>query len=186
MASPANATQILYEISRGDPSAAERLMPLVYDELRAVAARDIARENPGHTLQATAIVHEAYLRLVDQSQTDWKDRAHFCAVAAEMIRRVLIDHHRQRRAAKRGGYAQRIPLTGLADSAQAADVDLVDLDEALGELRQLNERQTRIVELRFFGGLSIEETAHVLDISPQTVKADWHMAKAWLAQRLDR
>ncbi len=179
-------TQILVDLGNGDRSAAKRLMPLVYDELRGLAARYMQQERAEHTLQATAIVHEAYLRLIDQSRVDWKGRAHFVAVAAEMIRRVLIDHAREQRAAKRGGSAHRITLTDAIGACEREQIDVLALDEALNELSALNERHGKVVELRFFGGLSIDETAHVLDVSPQTVGSDWRMARAWLRQRLER
>ncbi len=186
MAQAATTTQILIDLGNGDRSAANRLMPLVYDELRGLAARYMQREPPGHTLQTTALVHEAYLRLIDQSRVDWKGRAHFFAVAAEMIRRVLIDHARKRRAAKRGGLAHQITLTDSIGACEQEQVDLLALDEALNELSALNERHRKVVELRFFAGLSIDETAHILDVSPQTVRSDWRMARAWLREFLDR
>ncbi len=186
MAPAADTTQILIDLGNGDRSAANRLMPLVYDELHGLAGRFMRREPPGHTLQTTALVHEAYLRLIDQSRVDWKGRAHFFAVAAEMIRRVLIDHARQRRAAKRGGLAHRVTLTDSIGACEQEQVDLLALDEALNELSALNERHGKVVELRFFGGLSIDETAHILDVSPQTVRSDWRMARAWLREFLDR
>ncbi len=186
MTPAANTTQILIDLGNGDRSAANRLMPLIYDELHGLAARYMQREAPGHTLQTTALVHEAYLRLIDQSRVDWKGRAHFFAVAAEMIRRVLIDHARQRRAAKRGGSAHRVTLTDSIGACEQEQVDLLALDEALNELSALNDRHRQVVELRFFGGLSIDETAHILDVSPQTVRSDWRMARAWLREFLDR
>jgi RNA polymerase sigma factor (TIGR02999 family) len=137
-------------------------------------------------LQATAVVHEAYMRLIDQSRVDWKSRAHFFAVAAEMIRRVLVDYARRRGAAKRGGRVHQVALTDAAGADDPEHVDLLDLDDALQELERLNDRHRRVVELRFFGGLSVEETAHVLDVSPQTVRADWRMARAWLKHRLNQ
>ena len=145
----APTTQILIDLSNGEPSAANRLLPLVYDELRTLAAVYMDQERPNHTLQATALVHEAYLKLIDQSRVDWKNRAHFFAVAAEMIRRILVDHARQHRAAKRGGSAQKIALGDAVDSPVADPVDLLDLNEALDQLGGLNERHRKVVELRF-------------------------------------
>jgi RNA polymerase sigma factor (TIGR02999 family) len=182
----ADTTKILVDLGNGDRSAAKRLMPLVYDELRSLAQRYMQQERVGHTFQATAVVHEAYIRLIDQSRVDWKGRAHFFSVAAEMIRRVLVDHVRQHRAAKRGGAARKVSLTDSVGATEAPDIDLMALDEALEELGRLNERHGKVVELRFFGGLSVEETAHVLEVSPQTVRSDWRMARAWLRQRLGR
>jgi RNA polymerase sigma factor (TIGR02999 family) len=186
MRAPADTTKILVDLGKGDRSAAKRLTPLVYDELRGLAARYMQQERADHTLQATALVHEAYIRLIDQSRVDWKNRAHFFSVAAEMIRRVLVDHARQHHAAKRGGDARKVRLTDSDGALEDPDVDLMALDEVLDELRRLNERHGRVVELRFFGGLSVEDTAHVLEVSPQTVRSDWRMARAWLRERLER
>ena len=186
MPTAAQTTQILVDLANGDRSAAERLMPLVYDELRALAERYMQQERSSHTLQATALVHEAYIRLIDQSRVDWKSRDHFFAVAAETIRRVLVDHARKHRAAKRGGAAQKVSLTEVMGASQPQHIDLLALDEALGELGELNDRQRKVVEMRFFGGLSVDATAHVLAVSAQTVRSDWTMARAWLRQRLDR
>jgi RNA polymerase sigma factor (TIGR02999 family) len=186
MGEPADTTQILVDLGNGDRSAAKRLMPLVYDELRGLAQQYMQQERAGHTLQATALVHEAYLRLIDQSRVSWQGRAHFFSVAAEMIRRVLVDHARQHHAAKRGGAARKISLSDSVNAAEDPDIDLMALDEVLEELGRLNERHRRVVELRFFGGLSVKETAHVLEVAPQTVKSDWRMARTWLRQRLDR
>ena len=179
-------TQILVDLGNGDRSAASRLMPLIYDELHALAARYMRQERPDHTLQATALVNEAYLRLIDQSRVDWKSRAHFFAVAAEMIRRVLVDHAREHHAAKRGGAAGKVSLTDSMGVLEDPDIDLIALDEALGELGRLKERHRKVVELRFFGGLSLEETAHVLGVSTQTVRGDWRTARAWLREFLNR
>ncbi len=179
-------TQILVDLGNGDRSAAKRLMPLVYDELRGLARRYMQQERPEHTLQATAIVHEAYLRLIDQSRVDWKGRAHFFAVAAEMIRRVLVDHAREHDAAKRGGGARKVSLTDSVGATEGPDIELLSLDAALDELGRLKERHRKVVELRFFGGLNIDETAQVLEVSPQTVRSDWRMARVWLRQRLER
>jgi RNA polymerase sigma factor (TIGR02999 family) len=186
MGEPADTTQILLDLGNGDRSAAERLMPLVYDELRGLAQQYMGGERPDHTLQATALVHEAYLRLIDQSRVDWQGRAHFFSVAAEMIRRVLVDHARQHHAAKRGGAARKVSLTDSVDATGEPDIDLMALDEALQELGRLSERHRRVVELRFFGGLSVEEAGLVLEVSPHTVRSDWRLARAWLRQRLDR
>ncbi len=181
-----DTTRILLELGKGDESAANRLLPLVYDELRGLAAHYMQQERRNHTLQPTALVNEAYLRLVDQSRVNWRNRAHFFAVAAEVIRRILVDHARQKAAAKRGGGQPHFPL----DVAEPADtatgpVDLLALDDALRRLDELSERQRRVVELRFFGGLSVQETAHVLDVSEATVKNDWRVARAWLARELE-
>lgn len=182
----AEITTHLNRLSRGDSSRVSELMPLVYDELRRIAAAQLAHERADHTLQPTALAHEAYLRLVDQSRTRWNDRAHFLAIAAEVIRRILIDHARLRRAAKRGG-GQRLTL-GWADAEirDEADVDLIELEDALQRLAQLSARQAKIVELRFFAGLDVNETAEVLSVSPRTVKGDWRVARAWLARELGK
>ena len=180
----AQTTQILLPAANGDRSAADQLMPLVYDELHGLAEHFMAQERVDHTLQATALVNEAYMRLIDQTQVDWQGRAHFCAVASQMIRRILVDHARKRSAAKRGGGASRVDLTDVLDLSEEIGVDLLGLDEALQELRGLHERQARVVELRFFGGLNVQETAAVLEVSPRTVKGDWRLARAWLRERL--
>ena len=180
----AQTTRILLAAVKGDRSATDQLTALVYNELRGLAEHFMAQERVNHTLQATALVNEAYVRLVDQTQVDWQGRAHFCAVASEMIRRILVDHARKRSAAKRGGEASRIDLTDVLDLSEEIGVDLLGLDEALQELRGLHERQARVVELRFFGGLSVEETAAVLEVSPRTAKGDWRLARAWLRERL--
>jgi len=186
MSSPASATRILQNVGAGDASAARELLPLIYEELRSLAAGHMQRERPNHTLQPTALAHEAYLRLVDQSQVGWQGRAHFFAVASEMIRRILVDHARKRNADKRGGGAARVELEVepevAGDHAQA--IDILALEEALEELGRLNDRHRRIVELRYFVGLTVVETAHVLGVSKATVKADWRMARAWLRSRL--
>jgi RNA polymerase sigma-70 factor (ECF subfamily) len=180
----AHTTQILVDLGKGDRAAAKRLMPLVYDELRSLAERYMQQERSDHTLQATALVNEAYIRLIDQSRVDWKNRAHFFSVAAEMIRRILVDHARQHHAAKRGGVARKVSLVDSVGALKNSDIDLMALDEVLKELGRLNERHAKLVELRFFGGLSVEETAHVLEVSPRTVRSDWRMARAWLQRRL--
>ncbi len=185
MTSERDVTQLLVKWRKGDKQALERLMPLVYDELHQRAAAYLARERPGHTLQPTALVHEVFLRLVNQKNLEWANRAHFLGVAAQLMRLILVDHARAQRAAKRGGGAQRITLGEAAHPHQPKDVDLLALDEALQGLEKLDTRQSRIVELRYFGGLNIDETAEVMSISPATVKREWRMAKAWLHSRLE-
>ena len=184
MSEQRDVTRLLVNWSNGDRQALEALLPLVYDELRMLAGRYLRRERSGHTLQSTALVHEAYLRLVDQRNVQWQNRAHFFAVAAQMIRRILVDHARKTQAEKRGGQAPRLSLDEAIAVAQGRDVDLVALDDAMNGLAAIDEQQARIVELRFFGGLSIEETAEVLKISPATVKRDWVMAKSWLYREM--
>lgn len=184
-ASPTDVTQLLLEWSRGDRSALDRLMTLVYAELRALAARKLRQERSGHTLQGTALVHEAYLKLVDQRQVRWQDRAHFFSVAAHLMRRILVDHARRHATAKRGHGRPTLPLE--ETEAPATPMPLLDwlaLDEALDRLAALDARQARIVELRFFGGLTIDETAEVLQISPATVKNEWSLARGWLYREL--
>jgi len=184
MAEGTDTTQILIELSNGDHSARERLLPLVYDELRAVAAGFLSAERPGHSLPPTAIANEAYLRLIDQTRTDWRSREQFFAVAARLIRRILVDHARERAALKRGGDHQRCSLDGIPAPTGLSMEGLLALDDALEELDLLNQRHRQVVELRFFGGLSLEQAARVLGVSPHTVKADWAMARAWLRVRL--
>jgi RNA polymerase sigma factor (TIGR02999 family) len=178
MSSDNDVTRLLIDWRGGDDRALERLMPLVYEDLRDRAAAYLARERSDHTLQPTALVHEAFVRLVGQNSVDWQNRAHFLAVTARVMRQVLIDHARSRNAAKRGG--KRITLSNDLVMDEPKNVDVVALDAALVELEKLDERQARVVELRFFGGLSIEETSEVLGISPATVKREWRMARAWL------
>lgn len=180
---PTTATQLLRRAVDGDAVAADQLLPLVYDELRALARRFL-RGQEGHTLQPTALVHEAWLHLVEQSQRDWRNRAHFFAVAARIIRRVLVDHARMRASLKRRGDRERVKLEESAAEAAQPDVDLLALDEALHELAQLDARQARVVELRFFAGLEIDEVALALGVSPRTVKEDWRVARAFLSRRL--
>ena len=187
MVAPAHGdvTALLRDWSGGDPRALERLMPLVYGELRKLAASYLRRERSDHTLQPTALVHEAYLRLVDQRGVDWHNRAHFFGIAARMMRRILVDHARRRQAAKRDGAAYRI--SGSRDLVEAErDPDLLALNRALDGLEALDPRQARIIELRFFGGLTVEETAEVVGISTATVKREWQTARAWLARELRR
>lgn len=177
-------TRHLLDWSGGDQQALDKLMPLVYDELRHIAGRCLRRERGSHTLQTTALVHEAYFRLVDQQRVNWQNRAHFYGIAAQMMRRVLVDHARGQQAEKRGGDAQKLSLDEALDAAEQKEVDLLALDDALNELARLDQQQSRITELRFFGGLTVAETAEVLGLSPATVKREWAMAKAWLFREL--
>jgi RNA polymerase sigma factor (TIGR02999 family) len=184
---PGEVTRLLIAWNAGDHSAVERLMPLVYAELRDIAERQFRRERAGHTLQPTAVVHEAYFRLVDQTRVTWKNRGHFFSIAAQAMRRILIDHARARKAEKRGGREERVTLdVGIASPEPADDVNLLALDEALVRLKELDEPQARIVELRFFGGLSIDETAEVLETSASSVKREFRSARAWLFRELGR
>lgn len=182
---PTDVTALLISWGRGERSAADRLIPAVYDELHRQAARALRRESEGHTLGATALVHEAYLRLVDQRQVQWRNRAHFFGIAAEVMRRVLVDHARARLAAKRGGGATRVSLANIVDGASDGDeADVLALHEALERLAVVDPGQARLVELRYFGGLTIEETAEALGASPATVKREWAVARAWLRREL--
>ena len=184
-ATPPDVTGLLLAWSGGDTGAGERLLAAIYDELHGQAARAMRREGDAHTLQATAVVHEAYLRLVDQRRVAWRNRAHFYGVAAQMMRRVLVDHARARLADKRGGAFQRVSLAGLgAAAADDADLDVLALHDALERLAVLDPDQARLVELRYFGGLGIEDTAEALDVSPATVKREWAVARAWLRREL--
>jgi RNA polymerase sigma factor (TIGR02999 family) len=186
MQSPDNLTQLLIDYSDGKPAALESLLPQVYGELKKLAGHYLRREVAGHTLQPTALVHEAYFKLIDQREVRWKNRAHFFGVAAQLMRRILIDHARLKKAAKRGGSQAKVSFDeGLHWGGEEAP-DLLALDNALERLSQMDERQGRVVELRYFGGLSIEETAEVLNTSPATVKRDWITAKAWLYRELSQ
>ena len=180
MPSSHDVTGVLRELSDGAESAPERLMPLVYDELRKLAQGYLREEQAAQTLQATALVHEAYIRLVDWQNVSWQNRAHFFALAAQVMRRILVDHAREKQAQKRGGGYTKLSLDEAVSFPQQREVDLVALDDALKELAVLDTMQSRIVELRFFGGLTIEETAEALRTSPATVKREWTLAKAWL------
>ena len=181
-----DVTQLLAELQDGRPDAASQLIPLVYDELHRLARRQMRGERPDHTLQATALVHEAYLRLVNQPQRTWQNRAHFIALAAQIMRRILVDYARARLTSKRGSGPQKVPLEQHPLIREEQSEALVSLDEALERLAQLDERQSRVVELRFFGGLTVEETAEVLSISSKTVKRDWTLARAWLHREVSR
>jgi RNA polymerase sigma factor (TIGR02999 family) len=184
--SPEDVTRLLVDWSHGEKGALDALTPLVYNELRRLAKIYLRRERPDHTLEGTALVHEAYLRLIDQRQVEWRSRSHFFALAAELIRRILVDHARARVAAKRGGPNYKLSLDDAMASAEEKDLDLVALDDALKALAQADPQQSRIVELRYFGGLTIEETAEIVGISPATVKRDWVMAKAFLKREMLR
>jgi RNA polymerase sigma factor (TIGR02999 family) len=184
--SPKELSQLLVAWRGGDQTALDRLTPLVYEELRRLAKHYMRGERPGHTLQATALVNEAYMRLIDYKEMQWQNRAHFFAVAAQLMRRVLVDHARGRNYAKREGAQQRLSLSKADQVADKPDVDLAALDDALKTLAEMNEQQSRIVELRFFGGLTIEETAEVLGISHATVERDWAVARAWLRREIQR
>jgi RNA polymerase sigma factor (TIGR02999 family) len=177
---PQEITQLLLSWSEGDKSALDQLIPLVYPELKRLARRYMGRESPDHTLQTSALINEAYLRLVDQHAVEWQDRAHFFAVAAQVMRHILIDHARSHRYHKRGAGAEHIPLDDVAVVSQERATELVALDDALTRLATVDPRKSQIVELRFFGGLTVEETAEVMKLSPITIKREWRSAKAWL------
>jgi RNA polymerase sigma factor (TIGR02999 family) len=179
-------TQLLVAWKRGDAAALERLAPLVHAELHRLAKRYMAAERPGHLLQTTALVNEAYLRLIDWQNVEWQNRAHFFGLAAQLMRRVLVDFARARQREKRGGAALRVSLSDAANVAVERSADLVALDDALTALEQLEPRQSRVVELRFFAGLSNAETAEALHISVGTVRRDWSLAEAWLFRELKR
>ncbi|MGH9767971.1 MAG: sigma-70 family RNA polymerase sigma factor [Blastocatellia bacterium] len=178
--STGDITRLLLDWSQGDCSAAEKLFPLVYDELHRLAERQMRHERAGHTLQTTALVNEAYLRLIDQKRVCWQNRAHFFGVAAQLMRRILIKYAERRRAAKRGGGQDELPLDEAALMTDERAADLIALDHALTQLSIADPRQSRIVEMRFFGGLSVEEIGAALGISPATVKREWRVARAWL------
>ena len=184
MSTPETVTDLLVAWGRGDEQALDRLTPFVYDELRRLARSYLRRERPDHTLQPTALVHEAYVRLMDLGKLDWQNRAHFLGVAARLMRQILVDHARSRRAAKRGSGGEKLSLDLAVAQPEEREVDLLAVDEALSSLARLDPEQSRIVELRFFGGLTIEETAEVLGVSPSTAKREWRLARAWLYRRM--
>ena len=184
MTSPQNVTEMLNDWRNGDQEALDRLIPVVYDELRRQAAAYLRRERPGHTLESAALIHEAYLRLINQQNIEWKNRAHFYAIAARLMRQILVDHARKRQAAKRGGSDIKVPLEEAMAVSPGRNVDLVALDEALTRLAEIDPQQCSIVELRYFSQLSVDETAEVLGVSSRTVKRDWNVAKAWLKQQI--
>ena len=186
MSSAPEVTQLLVAWSNGDKAALEQLTPLVHQELHRLAARYMAAERPGHLLQTTALVNEAYLRLIDWKQVQWQNRAHFFGVAAQLMRRVLVDVARARRRAKRGGAGVHLSLSDVVETPSPQTADLTALDDALNTLETLDPRQSRVVELRFFGGLTLDETAHVLNVSVGTIRRDWSLAQAWLYRELNR
>jgi RNA polymerase sigma factor (TIGR02999 family) len=177
-------TQLLRAWASGDQSALEQLTPRVYDELRRIAGRFMRDERPESTIQTTALVHEAYLKLVDVSNVDWQHRAHFFAISAQVMRRILLDQARRRISAKRGGAAPQINLDEAPDLRSGRARELIALDDALNALAKMDPRKARVIELRFFAGLSVEETAEVLEVSPDTVMRDWRLARAWLSAEL--
>jgi len=179
-------TELLRAWSQGDGSALDRLVPLVYDELHRLARRYMRQERPDHTLQATSLVNEAYLRLIDVNRVEWRDRAHSLAVAAQMMRRILVEFARNRQRQKRGGGAVHVSLDHVQELPDSNERDLVALNDALGTLATFDSRMSQVVELRFFGGLTVAETADVLNVSPETVMRDWKTAKAWLIRELRR
>ena len=183
---PHEVTQLLIDWSNGDTAALDKLVPLIHEELRRLAHHYMSRERPGHTLQTTALVDEAYLRLVNRKDVQWQNRAHFFAIAANLMRNILVDHARSHAYAKRGGGALKIELDEAMIVSQERAAEVVALDEALKELATFDEAQSRIVELRFFGGLTVEETAEAMGISPTTVKREWRTARAWLYDRLSQ
>ena len=180
----AEITRLLKSWGSGDRAALERLTPMVYDELRRMARRYMRRERGGHTLQTTGLVNETYLRLVDVTHVDWQDRAHFFAVSAQMMRRILVDAARARASSKRGGQAVRAELDEIPDLSSGRDREIIAVDDALKTLAEMDPRRAKVIELRFFGGLTVDETAEVLKISPQSVLRDWKLAKAWLLREL--
>ena len=184
--SPDGVTQLLIAWGNGDQSARDQLMPLVYEELHRLAHRQIRKERRGHTLQTSALVNEAFVRLVNQKNVQWQGRAHFFAIAAQMMRRILVDYARQRLYAKRGGDALQVTLDEDLIVSDQRSAEVIALDDALNELATIDDRKRKVVELRFFGGLSIEETAEVLAVSPGTVMRDWTLAKAWLRRAMTK
>ena len=181
---PPSTVDLARRVTSGDRDAAEELMTRLYDELRTMARLAMNRERPGHTLQPTALVNEAFMKLVDLNRVEWNDGVHVRAMAAELMRHVLIDHARRKGAAKRGGDRERITLSGLAENPGETSVDFEELDQALDELDRLNSRHRRVVEYRFFGGMTHQQVADLLGVSEQTARLDWSMARAWLRQRL--
>ncbi len=184
-ASTQELTQLLVQLSEGKSQAVDDILPLIYDELRRLASNYLRRERSDHTLQPTALVHEAYIKLIDQTQVKWQNRAHFFGIAANIMRRILVDYARQHKADKRGGAAEKLPLEEeILIVSEGKSAELLALDEALENLAKIDPQKSKIVELRYFGGLSVEETAEVLGVSEITVKRHWRMAKAWLYGQL--
>jgi RNA polymerase sigma factor (TIGR02999 family) len=181
---PQSVTKLLIAWGHGSREALDKLIPIVYDELRRQASRCLRRERPGHTLETTDLINEAYLRLADQNSLHLRNRTHFFAIAARLMRQILVDHARAKHRLKRGGADLRVTLTGATAIASVRDVDLIAVDEALNRLAKIDQQQSRIVELRFFSGLNVEETAAALGISPATVKRDWRLAKGWLHREI--
>ncbi len=179
-------TRLLEAVSEGNRSAVDQLLPVVYHELRALAQRRLAAERSDHTLQATALVHEAYMKLIDQREVQWQNRAHFFGVAALAMRRILVNHAKSKGRIKRGGKGAKMELTEAAAVSAEPDLDIIALDEAMKKLASMDERSARVVELRFFGGMSVEETAEVLGVAPATVKRDWTLARAWLLREIQK
>lgn len=184
MSAPGEVTRLLTELRGGDRSAFDKLVPLVHDELRRLAASYMRREAPGHILQTTAVVNEAYLKLVEQREMNWRNRAHFFGIAAGIMRRILVDHARKQSAGKRGAGIQPVPLDEALALSGGRSEALLALDDALDRLQKLDPRQVEIIELRFFGGLSVDETAEALQVSPRTVDREWKLAQAWLRREL--
>jgi RNA polymerase sigma-70 factor (ECF subfamily) len=183
---PQEVSELLHAWSNGDQAALNELMPMVYQELRQMAKRYMGRQNPGHTLQTTALIHEAYLKLVDQRETRWQNRAHFFGVAAKAMRHILVDYARARQATKRGGEARVVSFDEAATAFEGRTAELVALDDALSALAAFDQRKSQIVEMRYFGGLTVDETAQVLNVSPETVARDWRLARTWLMRELAR
>lgn len=186
MTASVDITRLLNEYKNGNKSALDDIFPLVYGELRRLAAKKLTDERVEHTLQATALVHEAYLRLVDQHSVDWTNRAHFFGLASEMMRRILVNHALERKRLKRGNGETRLALDEAVSFAEERELDLVELDESLNELAKFAPRQAKIIELKFFGGLTNEESGEALGVSPETVKRDWRVAKSWLKTNLGK
>jgi RNA polymerase sigma factor (TIGR02999 family) len=184
--SPQEVTQLLIDWSNGDQAALDKLMPLVYDELRRMAKRYMSRQTPGHTLQTTALINEAFIKLVGQQEMQWQNRSHFFGVAAQAMRHILVDYARSRKYEKRGGGAQKVSLDEALMVSDERAAEIVALDDALKELAKVDLRKCQVVEMRYFGGLSVEETAEALNVSPVTVMRDWSMAKAWLHRELSK